>query len=125
MLVLLAGCGAAHAPPSPSPRMLVATGGAVVDVAGVWSGADWGRVVLNRDGSGTYTDTYEAGPGRIEFYAAGDGYEGRWRESARRFGTLRFVITTDGRTIRGAWEPDAACTIGAMQGGALLWTRIE
>lgn len=123
-MFLLAGCGAARAPSPEPPRLLVAAD-ATADVAGAWSGPAWGRVVLNRDGTGRYADTYGTGPGRIAFHATGDGYEGRWWESERRFGTLRFALAPDGRTIRGAWAPDPACTIGTAEGGALQWTRAD
>lgn len=125
-LFLLAGCGASQAPARAAPPLLVATGDApvtVADVTGQWSGPEWGRVVLNADGTGTYTDTYGTGPGRIALHAAGDGYDGRWEESSRRFGTLHIVLSPSGREITGTWTPDPECTLGAMRGGALRWTR--
>lgn len=132
VLCLLVGCGVSSSPPVRSaPSTRVATSGAPVvnaavsDVAGQWSGPEWGRVVLTRDGTGTYTDTYGTGPGRIEFRAAGDGYDGRWVESERRFGTLHFALARDGRVITGTWAPDPECTIGTRSGGTLEWTRSE
>lgn len=125
VLSLLAGCGTEPPPPiRAAPSVRVATV-AIADVAGAWSGPEWGQVVLNRDGTGTYTDTYGTGPGRIEFHAARDGYEGRWMESERRFGTLRFRLDASGRVVTGTWAPDPECTIGATRGGTFEWTRAE
>lgn len=123
-LWLLAGCAS-----SPPPVVVVVTRDAPVatagplDANGRWSGSGWGEVVLRGDGTGTYTDTYGTGPGRIEFHAAGGGYEGRWMESARRFGTLRFAVAEDGRAINGEWTPDPECILGTTTGGAIRWTR--
>lgn len=123
-LFVLAGCASAQ-----PPVVVVVTNGtpvttpASVDVTGLWSGPEWGRVALHGDGTGTYTDTYGTGQGRIEFHAAGGGYEGRWMESARRFGTLHFVVAEGGRAIVGEWSPDPGCTLGTTTGGALRWTR--
>lgn len=131
-LVLLVGCVGGPPPLTRSPpRLAVATGStsavsavsSVAKLAGRWSGPEWGWVVLNSDGNGSYTDTYGTGPGRIELHAVGDGYEGRWVESSRRFGTLRFVLEPNGEAIVGTWAPDPRCTIGTTTGGSLRWSR--
>lgn len=129
VLVPLVGCAASpSAPPRSTATMQVATGetpAASTDPTGRWSGPEWGEVALNHDGTGTYSDTYGTGPGRIEFHAAGDGYDGRWRESDRRFGTMHFTLTPGGREIVGRWAPDPECSIGSMSGGVLHWMRAE
>lgn len=124
-LFALVGCVASAPLPVPVVVALCAPAPAAptAEAVGEWSGPEWGRVVLRRDGSGTYTDTYGTGPGRLEFHAAGDGYEGRWMESPRRFGTLRFALAPDGRVIYGEWRPDPKCTVGTSNGGALAWRR--
>ncbi|MBI5515326.1 MAG: hypothetical protein HY909_16225 [Deltaproteobacteria bacterium] len=128
-LFLLVGCGAGQPPRASAPLLVAATGSApfataaVTDATGRWSGPEWGQVVLRADGTGTYTSTYGTGPGRIEFRAVGGGYDGRWMESARRFGTMHFVVAPSGSAITGTWAPDPECTIGTMSGGELHWTR--
>lgn len=130
VLGLLIGCGATAQPRHARPLRGPVAGGvaplvaaADADVTGRWTGPEWGSVVLNPDGTGTYTDTFGTGPGRIEYRSVADGYEGRWMESSRRFGTLRFVLAPSGREIIGTWTPDPECTIGTPNGGALRWMR--
>lgn len=122
-LLLLAVVGCRSSGNTPTLTVACSPPGTVEEAAGTWSGPGWGRVTLRRDGTGTYTDTYGTGPGRIEFRAVGDGYAGRWMESSQRFGTLRFTLAPDGREIVGAWAPDPACTIGTPSGASLRWTR--
>jgi hypothetical protein len=91
---------------------------------GSWASRDWGEVVLNADGTGTYTDTFGTGPGRIELAPTCDrSYKGSWGESNQRSGTLVIILSPDGRTITGIWTPDASSTIGSKTGGTILWTR--
>jgi hypothetical protein len=91
---------------------------------GSWASRDWGEVVLNADGTGTYTDTFGTGPGRIRLDPTCDrSYKGSWGESNQRSGTLVIILSPDGRTITGTWTPDASSTIGSKTGGAILWTR--
>jgi hypothetical protein len=91
---------------------------------GSWASRDWGEVVLNADGTGTYTDTFGTGPGRIELAPTCDrSYKGSWGESNQRSGTLVIILSPDGRTITGIWTPDASSTIGSKTGGTILWAR--
>ena len=85
---------------------------------------DWGRVVFNPNGTGSYTDTFGTGPGTIAVSRATDrSFAGRWGESEKRFGTLRFTLSPDGRTATGTWTPDPTCTIGDQGEHPLRWTR--
>ena len=108
------------APPAPA----VGQPSPVLELAGSWSGRDWGDLVLNADGTGAYTDTFGTGPGQVWFGRTGDhSYKGTWRESDQRSGTMVFELSPDGQTITGAWTPDPSSTIGGKTGGAILWTR--
>ena len=96
----------------------------IFELVGSWSSRDWGEVVLNADGTGTYTDTFGTGPGRIQLDRTGDrSYTGTWGESNQRSGKLVIELSPDGRTITGTWTPDPSSTIGSKTGGAILWTR--
>ena len=65
-----------------SPALAVGQRSAILELAGSWSGRDWGELVLNADGTGTYTDTFGTGPGQVRFDRTGDhSYMGTWRES--------------------------------------------
>src|SRR5205085_7408221 len=93
-------------------------------IAGQWAAADWGEVTIAADGSGTYTDTYGTGPGRLQIRRTDDGrYEGTWGESSERHGTLVLVLAPDGRTLTGSWTPDPQSTIGTTTGGPIQWSR--
>ena len=124
-------CAAARAEKRVAQQVLVAPPAlaagqrcAILELVGSWSARDWGEVVLNADGTGTYTDTFGTGPGRIQFDRTGDrSYKGIWWESNQRSGTLVIVLSPDGRTITGTWTPDPSSTIGGKTGGAILWTR--
>jgi len=107
-----------------SPRLDVGRHSAILELMGSWSGRDWGGVVLNADGTGTYTDTFGSGPGQMRFGRTSDhSYKGTWWESDQRLGTFAFELSLDGQTITGAWTPDPSSTIGSKTGGAILWTR--
>lgn len=129
--LMLLACATARAeqrvvqqvPPAPSAPV-VGERSAILELAGSWSGRDWGDLVLNDDGTGTYTDTFGTGPGQMQFERTGDrSYKGTWRESEQRSGTMVFELSPDGKTITGAWAPDPSSTIGGRTGGAILWTR--
>jgi hypothetical protein len=107
-----------------SPALAVGQRSASLELAGAWSGRDWGELVLNADGTGTYTDTFGTGPGQLRFDRTGDhSYKGTWWESDQRSGTMVFELSPDGQTITGDWTPDPSSTIGSETGGAILWTR--
>lgn len=95
-----------------------------IEAAGEWSGDDWGNVVIATDGTGSYTDTFGTGPGRLRLQGGGDRrYAGTWGESSQRFGTLELLLSPDGRTITGTWTPDPRSSLGSPTGGSLVWTR--
>lgn len=96
--------------------------GDLSELAGDWTG--WGRVTWASDGTGTYTDTYGTGPGTMQLRRSGDRtYEGTWRESAARHGTMVMSLSADGSQLTGTWSPDPDCTIGTRQGGTLTLRR--
>ena len=128
MLLLCSGAraeqGVAQHVLAASPAPGVEQRSTILELAGSWSGRDWGELVLNADGTGTYTDTFGTGPGQVRFNRTGDhSYKGTWRESDQRWGTLVFELSSDGQTITGAWTPEPSSTIGSAMGGAILWTR--
>lgn len=122
MMIALSGCATISLP---STAVVESPPSARLDeVAGEWSGSDWGRVVFNPNGTGSYTDTFGTGPGTIAVSRATDrSFAGRWGESEKRFGTLRFTLSPDGRTATGTWTPDPTCTIGDQGEHPLRWTR--
>ncbi len=92
---------------------------------GRWEGAAWGRVTI-RNGRGTYTDTFGTGPGTFRIRATGTNrFEGVWGESDRRFGTMAFSLSADGRTVTGTWSASPRCEISAgfPTGASLAWRR--
>src|SRR5262249_20224299 len=108
----------------PPPALSAGQRSVIFELVGSWFSRDWGEVILNADGTGTYTDTFGTGPGRMQFHRTGErSYKGIWWESNQRSGTLAIVLSPDGRTITGTWTPDPSSTIGSKTGGAILWTR--
>ena len=94
-----------------------------VDLSGVWSGAGWGRVVIEDD-RGTYTDTYGPRPGTFEFHRTGERtYCGTWRESEKRHGKVWFTVLEDLQTIYGFYVADDDCTTRPGSKGAYFLTR--
>ena len=82
-----------------------------LDLSGVWSGAGWGRIVIEDD-RGTYTDTYGPGLGTFEFHGTGKRtYRGRWHQSEKRHGKMWFTVLEDGQTMYGFYVADDDCTI--------------
>ncbi|HEX3315549.1 MAG TPA: WD40 repeat domain-containing protein, partial [Gemmataceae bacterium] len=85
------------------------------DIAGTWSGEDWGKVVLKKtdDGgyAGTYTDTFGQSPGAItlKWSRIERRFNGIWREGDDRFGELSVRLV--GNEIRGALTTDAKSRI--------------
>jgi hypothetical protein len=94
------------------------------ELLGQWTGAEWGDVVIAADGSGSYTDTYHTGPGRLRLVRAGDRrYEGTWSESRQRYGTVVLELQPQGNVATGTWTPSQESTIGSRTGGPVSWTR--
>lgn len=120
VLLACATVGTTYATPShaqPAASVLA-------QLAGTWASGDWGSIVLQPDGTGSYSSTYGTGAGRLSLRALGGRrFAGSWGESSQRHGTLTIEVSTDGRTITGTWTPDPNCTLGTTTGGTLTWTR--
>jgi hypothetical protein len=92
-------------------------------LVGEWSSPDWGTVTLLGDWGG-YTGTFGTGPGLLELQKSdGKSYQGTWRESGQRHGTLSFTVADDGKSLSGRYQPDPASTIGGKQGQSFRLTR--
>jgi hypothetical protein len=85
------------------------------DIAGPWSGDEWGDVVLTKTNDGEYTGTYSEtlgkGPGEIQlrWSRIERRFNGSWREAEDRFGELSVrLVDTE---IRGALTTDAKSKI--------------
>jgi len=83
---------------------------AAPDIAGQWSGDDWGQVVLKKTSdaeyTGTYSDTVSKQPGEIQlkWSRIERRFNGTWREGEDRFGELS--VRLSGEEIRGALTTD-------------------
>jgi hypothetical protein len=112
--------GSAGAAPAPSAAPDAAD---YSQLTGNWVGSDWGQVKI--DGrTGTYTDTYSGGFGKLEFTKTGEReYTAIWGESKQRHGTLKATLSEDGRKLTGSWTPDPDVTIGTRAGGSINWMK--
>lgn len=119
------GAAASPATTGASAAAAGATAAAAADYAdltGDWS-SDWGKVTINGN-TGSYTDTYSGGPGKLEFTKKGDRqYTAVWSESKQRHGTMNVTLSADGTKLTGKWTPDADVTVGTKAGGAINWTK--
>ncbi len=85
------------------------------DIAGNWSGDDWGQVVLKKtddsEYTGTYSDTFGKQPGeiRLKWSRIERRFNGTWREGGDRFGDISVRLVGD--EIRGALTTDAKSKI--------------
>ena len=101
------------------------------DIAGQWSGEDWGQVVLKKTSdaeySGTYTDTGNKQPGEIQlkWSRIERQFNGTWREGEDRFGDIS-VYPVDNE-LRVAIETDAKCKInpGMPHLKAMKWPKVQ
>ncbi len=99
------------------------------DIAGRWTGEDWGQVQLKHLGSGeyegTYTDTFGKAPGTIHlnWSRIERRFFGTWREGEDRFGELSIRLVKD--EIRGALITDAKSKINPATPrlADLLWVK--
>src|SRR5262249_12906909 len=94
---------------TPSPDTMV-----MPDLAGPWTGADWGAVNLRRRGDayeGSYTDTYGKDGVRLRlwFSRRSGTFEGVWSEGKYRFGSLSLRVTAGGDSARGVYSADPTC----------------
>jgi serine/threonine-protein kinase len=80
------------------------------DIAGTWSGDEWGDVVLKETSSGEYSGTYVApsekrsGEIQVKWSRIERRFNGTWREGEDRFGEL--TLRRVGDEIRGAHKTD-------------------
>ena len=101
------------------------------DIAGKWSGEDWGQVVLTQTApgqySGTYTETEGKGPGKIDvkWLRIERRFNGTWSEGEDRFGDLSIRLAD--QEIRGALTTDRKSKINPATPrlADLLWKRGE
>jgi len=99
------------------------------EIAGVWSGEDWGTVVLNRANPGEYTGSYSesvaAKPGEIQLKWSQTEmrYNGSWREGEDQFGEVSLRLVGD--EIRGALstDPKSKANHARPKLGDVTWTR--
>lgn len=99
------------------------------DIAGEWTGDEWGRVVLKKGSdieyTGTYSDTFGEQPGEIQlkWSRIERRFNGTWREGEDRFGELS--IRQVGDEIRGAHTTDPKSKINPATPhlADLKWTR--
>jgi serine/threonine-protein kinase len=101
------------------------------EIAGQWSGDEWGQVELTPSApgqyTGTYTDTVGKAPGKIElkWSRIERRFNGTWSEGDDRFGDLsvRFVD----HQIRGALttDPNSKINPATPRLADVLWTRAD
>lgn len=99
------------------------------EIAGKWTGKEWGEVVLEQrqpgEYEGTYTDTVKDKPGMIQVkWSRLEGrFKGTWREGKDRYGKISVRLVGD--EIRGAWTTDEKSGIkpGTPELADLLWIR--
>jgi hypothetical protein len=99
------------------------------DIAGVWSGDDWGTVVLNLINPGEYTGSYsesvgtKAGEIQLKWSPSEQRFSGTWREGEDQFGELSLRLSGD--EIRGAFstDPKSKTNHARPKLGDLTWAR--
>jgi hypothetical protein len=101
------------------------------EIAGEWTGEEWGQVTLKKtergNYAGTYTDTYGRQPGKIEmkWSQSEQRFNGTWSEGEVRFGMISVRLIGD--EIRGAHTTDSKSRIrpGIPGLADLAWRRIS
>jgi WD40 repeat protein len=101
------------------------------DIAGQWTGEDWGSVVLKQTNpaeyTGTYSDTFGKKPGAIhlKWSPIERRFTGTWREGEDRFGELSLRLVNN--EIRGALTTDAKSRINPATPrlADLTWVRAK
>ncbi len=99
------------------------------DIAGDWTGDEWGRVSLKKTAEGeyqgTYTDTFGKEPGGIQlkWSRIERRFNGTWREGEDRVGEISIRLAGD--EIRGAYTTDTKSKInpGTPHLVDLAWNR--
>ncbi len=101
------------------------------NIAGEWTGEDWGQVVLKKTNeaeyTGTYTDTVgkQAGEIQLKWSRIERRFNGAWREEDDRFGDISIHVVGD--EIRGAITTDAKSKINPATPrlADLTWIRAK
>jgi hypothetical protein len=101
------------------------------DIAGQWSGDDWGQVVLKKTSDAEYTGTYtgtvskQAGEIQLQWSRIERRFNGTWREGEDRFGELS--VRLSGEEIRGALTTDPKSKINPATPrlADLTWIRAK
>ncbi|MGA2615986.1 MAG: protein kinase [Thermoguttaceae bacterium] len=99
------------------------------DIAGQWSGEDWGQVVLKKTSDAEYTGTYSETVGKqpggiqLKWSRIERRFNGTWREGEDRFGELSLRVTGD--EIRGALtvDPKSKITPATPRLADLTWIK--
>jgi formylglycine-generating enzyme required for sulfatase activity/serine/threonine protein kinase len=99
------------------------------DIAGEWSGEDWGRIALTKTSAVEYTGTYSDTAGKrqgeiqLKWSRIERRFNGTWREGEDRFGELSIRLVGD--EILGAHTTDAKSKINPATPklADLKWTR--
>ncbi|HUE71775.1 MAG TPA: serine/threonine-protein kinase [Pirellulaceae bacterium] len=98
------------------------------DIAGQWSGEEWGQVVLKKTSdaeyAGNYSDTFGKQPGEIQlkWSRLERRFNGTWREGGDRRGQLSVRLVGD--EIRGAWTTNKKSKeSGTPRLADLVWTQ--
>lgn len=99
------------------------------DIAGQWTGEEWGQVVLEPKKTGgydgTYTDTFGKVKGKLQlkWSRTERRFNGTWQEGKDRFGRISVRLVDD--EIRGAWTTNPQSNIhpGAPGLADLVWSR--
>jgi hypothetical protein len=108
---------------------VVLSAAAPPDIAGEWSGEEWGHVVLKKTSGGEYTGTYSETigkpPGQIylKWSRIERRFNGTWSEGEDRFGDLSVRLVGD--EIRGGFTTDPKSKINPATPrlADLLWIR--
>ena len=99
------------------------------DIAGQWSGDEWGQIVLKKTNDAEYTGTYsdtvgkQTGEIKLKWSRIERRFNGTWREGDDRFGELSLRMTGD--QIRGALTTDPKSKINPATPrlADLAWSR--
>lgn len=99
------------------------------DIAGQWSGEDWGTVILKQTNPGEYSGSYaetvgaRAGTIQLKWSEIERRFNGTWRLGEDRFGELSVKLVGD--EIRGAQATDPKCPISNAHArlADLTWIR--
>ncbi|WP_425617748.1 protein kinase [Anatilimnocola sp. NA78] len=99
------------------------------DIAGPWSGEDWGQITITQRDSGAYSGTYtetvaqDRGQFEVKWSRIERRFNGTWHEGTNRFGELSLRLVD--QEIRGAITTDAKSTINPATPklADLTWVR--